>query len=340
MTWGCKERKEMNLNPDIINAYKVLDGGEISETEAIALTKVNGSDILDLVSLSNKVRVKFAPKIVACSIINAKSGICSQNCRFCAQAGCHHTGVDTYPLLPPEKILNSARQIYKLGVRSFGIVTSGLGYLDVDDEFQRILAVMDLMRKELPELKICLSLGILSETTAALLAEHGAWRYNMNLQTNPERYAELISSSHSIDAKIQTIRHLQKYGVSICCGGIFGLGESWNDRVKMAIACRDLKVDGIPLNVLLPIKGTPLENRPPMDAADVAKAFAIFRLINPTKMIKFAAGRETTMKDFQGLLMLAGMNSMITGGYLTTRGRSVEEDSSFLQQLSLFTDNA
>ncbi|MPM55741.1 Biotin synthase [bioreactor metagenome] len=161
----------------------------------------------------------------------------------------------------------------------------------------------------------------------------------MNLQTNPDRYAELIASTHSVVAKIQTICYLQKYGVSICCGGIFGLGESWEDRVKMAVACRDLEVDGIPLNVLLPIKGTPLENLPVMEPAEVAKAFAIFRLVNPAKMLKFAAGRETTMKDFQGLLMLAGMNSMITGGYLTTRGRSVAEDREFLERLARFTDN-
>ncbi|MEA4862682.1 MAG: biotin synthase BioB [Victivallaceae bacterium] len=330
----------MKLNHDIVSAYKVLDGEKITESEAMSLTGVSGNDILDLVSLANKVRDKFAPKIVACSIINAKSGVCSQNCKFCAQSGHHRTGAETYALLPPEEILASARRIYDLGVRSYGIVTSGFGYTEPGGEFNRIIAAMDLLRRELPELKLCLSLGVLSETTARMLAEHGAWRYNMNLQTNPDRYAELISDTHSIVAKIQTIRYLQKHGVSICCGGILGLGESWQDRVKMAFACRDLDVDGIPLNVLLPIEGTPLEDQPVMDAADVAKAFAIFRLVNPGRMIKFAAGRETAMKDFQGLLMLAGMNSMITGGYLTTRGRSVEEDRGFLHQLTLFTENA
>ncbi|MGE4299994.1 MAG: biotin synthase BioB [Victivallaceae bacterium] len=330
----------MKLNHDIVSAYKVLDGEKITESEAMSLTGVSGNDILDLVSLANKVRDKFAPKIVACSIINAKSGVCSQNCKFCAQSGHHRTGAETYALLPPEEILASARRIYDLGVRSYGIVTSGFGYTEPGGEFNRIIAAMDLLRRELPELKLCLSLGVLSETTARMLAEHGAWRYNMNLQTNPDRYAELISDTHSIVAKIQTIRYLQKHGVSICCGGILGLGESWQDRVKMAFACRDLDVDGIPLNVLLPIEGTPLEDQPVMDAADFAKAFAIFRLVNPGRMIKFAAGRETAMKDFQGLLMLAGMNSMITGGYLTTRGRSVEEDRGFLHQLTLFTENA
>jgi biotin synthase len=180
------------------------------------------------------------------------------------------------------------------------------------------------------------SIGILSRETAKLLAEHHTWRYNMNLQTNPARYHELIADTHTIDDKIATIKHLQSFGVTNCTGGILGLGETWQDRVEMAFAIKELNVDGIPLNVLLPIKGTPLEKYPIMRPVDVAKAFALFRLVNPTKMIKFAAGRETVMKDFQGLLMLAGANSLMTGGYLTTRGRSVEEDQVFIGHLQEF----
>lgn len=330
----------MFLHPLIQNACKVLKGEPLSEAEALALAeKITGNDILDLVSLANKVRDHFSPGIVPCSIINAKSGICSQNCRFCAQSGKHHTGIQTYTLLKEEDILKSARAVYAEGVNYFGIVTSGWGYRKPNEEFNRILAAIAVLHQELPELKICASLGILSEETAKLLAEQGVWRYNMNLQTNPERYAELISDTHSIEEKIQTIKYLQQYGVSICCGGILGLGETWQDRVKMAFAVRELDVDGIPLNVLLPVKGTPLEHLPIMQAADVAKSFAIFRLVNPTKMLKFAAGRETTMKDFQGLLMLAGMNSMITGGYLTTRGRSIAEDRAFLKSLNYFVSS-
>lgn len=228
----------MFLHPLIQNAGKVLAGEPLSETEALTLAEeISGSDILDLVSLANKVRDRFAPGIVPCSIINAKSGVCSQNCRFCAQSGKHHTGIQTYALLNQEEILKAARAVYAEGIRAFGIVTSGRGYNRPDEEFNRILAVMDALRRELPELKICASLGILSEETAKLLAEHGAWRYNMNLQTNPERYSELISNTHTIDEKIRTIKYLQQYGVSICCGGILGLGETWHDRVKWHLRC-------------------------------------------------------------------------------------------------------
>ena len=325
------------LNPLIENAYKVLNGEELTYEEALALAeKIEGEDILDLVSLANKVRHKFAGPSVPCSILNAKSGLCHQNCRFCAQAADHHTGIETYPLLPKEEVLEAAGKAWENGVRSFGYVTSGYGYKTATPEFQAILDTLDAVHERYPELKLCVSIGILSRETAGLLAKHHTWRYNMNLQTSPARYAELITGVHTIEDKIQTIKYLQEFGVTICCGGIFGLGENWKDRIDMAFAVKELKVDGSPLNILLPIKGTPLENRPLMSPADAAKAFAVFRLVNPENMIKFAAGRETTMKDFQGLLMLSGLNSMITGGYLTTRGRSVDDDKKFIDQLGGF----
>lgn len=327
----------MKINRHIENAYKVLEGVALSEEEALNLaTEVHGCDILDLISLANKVRDKFAPPLEACSIINAKSGVCSQRCRFCAQAGSYSTGIETYPLLTREEILSGAREIYNSGIRTYGIVTSGKGYSDTDPEFHELLDTMDFLHNELPDLKICVSLGILNEAAARLLSEHHVWRYNMNLQTNPERYGELITTAHSVEDKIKTIKHLQKYGITICCGGIIGLGESWLDRVRLAEAIRDLDVDGIPVNVLIPIKGTPLENLPVMEPADVAKSFAIFRLLNPGKMIKFTAGRETQLKDFQALLMLSGASSMMTGGYLTTRGRTIEEDKTFIDRLNSF----
>jgi len=327
----------MHLHPAIENAYKVLEGESISREEALELvTQIHGADILDLISLANKVRQKFADPLAPCSIINAKSGRCEQNCRFCAQSAHHDTGVATYALLPKEDVVAAAKKAYSTGVRMFGYVTSGFGYLKPDDEFQKILDTLDALHEALPDMKLCVSIGILSSETAELLSQHHAWRYNMNLQTNPARYHELIADTHSIDDKIATIKHLQSFGVTNCTGGIFGLGETWQDRLDMAFAIKELDVEGIPLNVLLPIKGTPLEKNQIMTPAEIAKAFALFRLVNPTKMIKFAAGRETVMKDFQGLLMLAGANSLMTGGYLTTRGRSIEEDLAFISHLNEF----
>ncbi len=327
----------VKLHPDILNAGKVLDGEQLSRHEALMLARnVTAEDVPDLISLANKVRKRFAPHFDACSIINAKSGRCGQNCRFCAQSIHYNTGIDTYDLLPPEKVLAAAREVYASGVRAFGYVTSGCGYLQPDVEFRQILATMDLLHRELPELKLCVSLGILSRECAKLLAEHHVWRYNMNLQTNPARYAELVADTHSIEDKIRTIRYLQEFGITNCTGGILGLGETWEDRIALAFAVRELNVEGVPLNILLPISGTPLENNPPLTPIDAAKSFALFRLINPGKMIKFCAGRESVMKDFQGLLMLSGLNALMTGGYLTTRGREIGDDMRLIRELEAF----
>ena len=327
----------MNIHQDILNAYKVLDGETLTRLEALRIAKnVRGTDLLDLVSLANKVRSKFSPEFGACSIINAKSGRCSQNCRFCAQSAHYDTGIETYGLLPPEKVLANAREVLATGITTYGYVTSGCGYLEPDAEFRQIIETVDLLRGELPEMKLCMALGILSRECAKLLAEHGVWRYNMNLQTNPARYAELISDTHSIDDKIRTIRYLQEFGVTNCTGGILGLGEDWEDRVALACAVRELDVEGITLNVLLPVPGTPVAGVPPLSPADAAKSFALFRLINPRKMIKFCAGRETTMKDFQALLMLSGPSALMTGGYLTTRGRQVADDLKLIDGLADF----
>jgi len=327
----------MHIHPEIENAYKVLDGEELTRLEANELAvHITGSDILDLVSLANKVRTRFAPKFGACSIINAKSGRCNQNCRFCAQSAHYRTGIETYPLLAPERVLAEARKVYATGITTFGYVTSGYGYLEADAEFRQILDTVELLRRELPDMKLCMSLGILSRECAKQLADRGVWRYNMNLQTNPARYAELIADTHSIDDKIKTIRHMQEFGVTNCTGGILGLGETWEDRVALAFAVKELDVEGITLNVLLPVPGTPVAATPPLSPADAAKAFSLFRLINPRKMIKFCAGRETTMKDFQALLMLAGPSALMTGGYLTTRGRQVAEDLALIDALKGF----
>ena len=325
------------LNKDIKNAYKVLDGATLSKEEAVALDQsVSGTDLMDLLSLANKVRNKYCPGMQVCSILNAKSGVCSQNCKFCAQSAHHNTNIETYPLVTKEQALEALKVVYDSGVRSFGYVTSGHGYIEPNDEFYYIMDTLDAMYEQFPEMKFCVSIGILSEKTAKILSEHHCGRYNINLQTAPDKYAELIADTHTIQEKINTVKYLQSFGVEICCGGIFGLGESSLDRIDMALAVRELDVDGIPLNVLVPIPGTPLEKLPIMQPSEVAKSFALFRLINPDKMLKFAAGRETTLKDFQGLLMLSGINALMTGGYLTTRGRSVDEDKEFINRLKLF----
>ena len=328
------------INASIQKAYTVLEGNQLIPELANQLANIKRVDILDLVSLANKVQSKFAPKAHVCTILNAKSGQCGEDCRFCAQSGHNNADVDVYPLISKDEILKRAEAAYETGIRSFGIVTSGTGFKKRTNTFTEILKAIDLIHNKLPELNVCASLGILSEETTRDLADRNIIHYNINLQTEPSRYRELISTTHKIDERIETIKLLQKYKIKVCCGGILGIGENMLDRIKMAYALNDLDVDVIPLNILVPIKGTPLEEQAHVSVSEAAIAFSLFRLINPTKTIKFAAGRETIMKDFQGLLMLAGANGMLTGGYLTTRGRDVPEDISFMKELDGFASKA
>ncbi|MGC8773875.1 MAG: biotin synthase BioB [Chlorobaculum sp.] len=328
------------LHPDIEKAYAVLDTGEPLSLElASALGQLPDSEVLDLVSLANRVKARHAANhgaIHACSIMNAKSGVCGENCRFCAQSKHNSAEVDVYELVDENKVLEQARSAWEQGIGHFGIVTSGYGYLKVTPEFERILGMIDRLHRELPGLHVCASLGVLGDAPAAELARHGIAHYNINIQVDPARYGELIADTHAVDERIETIRRLRSNGIGVCCGGILGVGETMQERIGMIFALRDLDVSVIPLNVLVPIDGTPLEGASPVSVPEIAKTFAICRLAHPTKIIKFAAGRETVMKDFQGLLMLAGADGFLTGGYLTTRGRDISADRQLAAQLSKF----
>jgi biotin synthase len=321
-------------------ACRVLETGEpISRDDALRLAELPGEFVLDLASAANRVKNRYASgtgTMHACSIMNAKSGVCAENCRFCAQSRHNNANIEVYDLVNEESVLIEARHSVAEGVSHFGIVTSGYGYKRMNIEFQRVLAMIDRLHAELPGLNVCASLGVLSEETAAALASHGIAHYNINIQVAPHRYGELIADTHGVEERIETIKLLKKNNISVCCGGIIGVGETMAERIDMIFALQDLDVTVIPLNVLVPIDGTPLAGNEPLCVSDIVKTFAICRLAHPSKIIKFAAGRETIMKDFQGLLMLSGANGFLTGGYLTTRGRDIAEDRRFTAQIACF----
>ncbi len=330
----------MTLHPHIAAAYRVLETGEpISRAEALLLADLPGELALDLAALANKVKNRYSTgteSLHACSIMNAKSGVCGENCKFCAQSRHNRADIEVYDLVDEESVLTEARNCVAEGVSHFGIVTSGYGYKKSTPEFQRVLAMIKRLHTELPDLHVCASLGVLGEEPASALGAAGIAHYNINIQVAPDRYHDLIADTHTVEERIETIKLLRKNNISVCCGGIMGVGESMHDRIAMIFALQELDVSVIPLNVLVPIDGTPLEGSEPVSVADIVKAFAICRLAHPDKIIKFAAGRETIMKDFQGLLMLSGANGYLTGGYLTTRGREVAEDRMFAAQIASF----
>lgn len=330
------------LDPTVIEAYRVLETGEpLAYGNACRLAKLSGEAVLDLLSLANKVRNRYAPlpegdRMHRCSILNAKSGVCGENCSFCAQSLHNRADVEQYQLLDEQSVFDAAERVYREGVRHFGIVTSGYGYRRPNAEFYRIIELIGALRNRYEGLNVCASIGVLGEETARMLAEAGTAHYNINIQVSPSRYGKLIADSHTVEERIETVRLLRKHGVPVCCGGILGVGESMQERVDLVYALQELDVAVIPLNVLVPVKGTLQEGAIPVPVSDVLKTFAICRLAHPSKVIKFAAGRETVMKDFQGLLMLAGVNGFLTGGYLTTRGREIPDDMRLAAELGGF----
>jgi len=284
----------------------------------------------ELISLANRTRSEHAGShIDLCSIMNAKSGMCSQDCKFCAQSARHTTGINTYSLKKKEEMLELAQKAKNIGADRFDIVTSG-NTLSVD-EFKLICESIREIKNKVG-IKICASLGKLNQEQLSRLKEAGLVRYHHNLETS-RRYFPQIVSTHSFDERIETVKAVKKVGLEACSGGIIGMGETMEDRVSLALTLKELGVDSVPINILVPIKGTPLGDRPLLSCAEAIRTIAIFRIILKDKTIKIAAGRESVLKDFQAMAFMAGADGMLIGGYLTIRGRSVDEDWKLVEEV-------
>jgi biotin synthase len=314
------------------SGQKILNEGFITRTEALHLTQAKGADIFVLAGMASKIREKFTGNhIDLCSIINAKSGNCSQDCKFCTQSSFHTCNIDTYPLLDEEIIVNQAHQMEQAGAHRFDIVISAQGVSEQDCEFLQILDIIRRIRIE-TGLQLCASLGILTESAAYMLKEAGISRYNHNLET-AEDYFPRIVTTHSYQDRVKTVGFVKKAGMEVCSGGIIGLGESWIHRIDLAYALNDLKVDVIPINILNPVRGIRLDSEKPLHPLEIIKTIAIFRYILPRSIIRFAGGREVNLRDLQSLGLVAGLNGMLIGNYLTTKGRGIREDLQMIEDL-------
>lgn len=320
-------------------ADRIIAGHRLERFEAIALTQIEGQEnILLLCEAANLVRQACCGNTVdLCSIINVKSGNCSENCSFCSQSS-HHPGQDSpiYALKSTDEILAQAKAAEAAGARRFCLVSQGRGpkyNSPKSGEFDRILETVQRIIAE-TKIKPCCALGEVTSEQAQALAQAGVTRYNHNLEASENFYPEVVTT-HSWSDRVETVKNLKEAGIQACTGGIIGMGETWEDRIDLALALRELEVESVPINLLNPRGDTPLGDRPKLDPYEALKAIAIFRLILPTQIIRYAGGREAVMGELQALGLKAGINAMLIGHYLTTIGQPPEQDHAMLTQLGL-----
>ncbi|MBI4843642.1 MAG: biotin synthase BioB [Nitrospirae bacterium] len=303
----------------------------INKEYAHFLSALHGDDLQRLIGMANHARLKNrGNRVDLCSIVNAKSGGCSEDCHFCAQSARNKTGVEVYPLFTKKELFEAAVSARRLGVRRFCVVTSGKKVSA--RELDEICSFISELRGfgMLP----CATLGLLDIAALRKLKEAGLERYHHNLETS-ENYFSEVCTTHTYWEKVRTIQAAKSTGLSVCSGGIFGLGETWEDRIEMAFALKSLEVDCVPMNFLTPVSGTPLEKRELMTPLEALKIIAIYRLIMPGRGIRVCGGRERTLKEYQSMIFNAGADGLLIGNYLTTSGRNPDEDLKMIFELGL-----
>lgn len=312
---------------------RIIGGGAVSKDEVEQLAQRKGTDLFELFLAASRVRDHFLGQSVhLCSIINAKSGRCPENCSFCAQSAHHATGAPEFPLVDEEDIVSAAIKADQEGSGCFGIVTSGSG-ISAGTELNRITRAIRRIRSETAITPAC-SLGIIDRETAIQLKDAGAGTYHHNLETSRSFFPQ-VCTTHSYDDDIATVRVVKEAGLRVCCGGILGLGENVQQRIELALTIRELGVDSVPLNFLNPIKGTRLGEASFITPLECLQAIALFRLILPDRQISICGGREHNLRDLQSWIFFAGASGTMIGNYLTTCGRSAVEDRIMLQDLNL-----
>jgi biotin synthase len=315
-------------------AEKVLKGATLTFEEACLLLATPDEVTPFLLGAADVIRKYFrGRKVDRCAIVNARSGRCPEDCRFCAQSARYPTRAPVYPLLPADEIRRRAQAVYAGGIRRFSLVTSGR---DPGGDFDKILALIRLLRQELPELQICASLGVLRPEEARALKKAGLSRYHHNLETAASFFPQ-ICTTHRYADRVATILTAKEAGLEVCAGGIIGLGETPAQRAELAFALRDLGVLSVPVNILHPIPGTPLEAAPSLPPLEILRTLAVFRFILPRTTIRYAGGREHNLRDTQALGLAGGLDGLITGDYLTTRGQGTSRDRTLIRDLGLET---
>lgn len=307
---------------------KVLQGHQVTFDEMKELASC--TDNKSLFEAAREITAKCASKVFdMCSIVNAKSGLCSEDCKWCAQSAHHRTGVETYGLLPVEECVTHAKENARHGVGRFSLVTSGKRMTDkeVDAICDRVRAI-----RQNCSISVCVSLGLLSEQQMKRLHEAGVSRYHCNLEAAPSYFPHLCTT-HTQQQKRETLLAAQQAGMEICSGGIIGMGETELQRIELAFSLRGLGVQSIPINILQPIKGTPLQDMQPLSSEELLRTISFFRFIHSTAHLRFAGGRAKLDEQTLRRALTIGMNAAIVGDMLTTLGSDVETDKQRIKEI-------
>lgn len=311
----------------------VLAGQAPSHAGGVAILRASGAEFTAYMAGAHHLKERtFGDTAQLCSIINAKSGRCMENCAFCAQSSHHKSSPPVYPLKSQREIVEGARQAQREGSHCYGIVTSGTRP-EPGREFDTILAAIREIRAQF-DIEPSASLGLLTEELARSLADAGCVTYHHNLETARSFFPQ-ICTTHDYEEDVTTVRLAKAAGMKVCCGGIFGLGESAEQRVELAATLRDLDVDSVPLNFLNPIQGTPLENQRFLSPMDCVRAITMFRYFLPNKPISVCGGREPNLRELQSWIFMAGASGTMVGNYLTTSGRDRQIDMQMFSDIEV-----
>jgi biotin synthase len=312
---------------------RVLNGGEASAAEGQWLLGLHHDYLPWLMAGADRIRKSNrGDEIEVCAISNVRSGNCSENCSFCSQSG-HHKGTSApvYGFIESEDLTQQAQRARDWGASDFGVVSKGWG-MRSDKERQKLGEYFKEMEQQ-SDIGRCASLGVLTEQTANELKDMGLENYHHNLES-AESFFDNVCTSHTYQENIDTIRHARDAGLRVCAGGILGMGESLDQRIELAVQLRELGVESVPLNFLSPQAGTPMADREPMDAHEILQSIAVFRYLLPRAEIRIAGGRQF-LGDMQSMIFMAGASGVMIGDYLTTSGRSVNDDLKMFDDLKL-----
>jgi biotin synthase len=308
---------------------RVIDGGKITEKEALAILQSSDDELLEVLQGAYRIRKRHFGNTVSLHLLrNVKSGKCPEDCAFCSQSTSAINDVERYDMQTVESIVEGAQAAADRNAKRYCVVSSTRA--PAPNELETICKAAIQIKQKYPELEICSSLGLLTEEKAAKLKASGIDRFNHNLETSENYFSEVVTT-HEFEDRVNTARIVKKVGLDLCCGGLFGMGESLQDRVELAFALADLNVDSVPINFLDPRPGTPFSGKPnPLTPNDCLRALAMVRYVIPATEVRIAGGRETTLRDLQPLALYPA-NSMFTAGYLTTGGQDYEADKRMIE---------